>query len=97
MTFLYLALYEAIPDVDLYLERIDYHGNRAPTLENLKSLITKHLTHIPYGNLCFLQVLFPKSCIQKWRMLHLHFGESCRLPGRVAKHCRNSSADISMI
>ena len=53
MTFLYSGLYEPIPDVDLYLERIDYHGDRAPTLENLKSLITKHLTHIPYGNLDF--------------------------------------------
>ena len=47
------AFTEAHPDVDLYLERIDYHGDRAATLENLKSLITKHLTHIPYGNLDF--------------------------------------------
>ena len=34
---------------------------------------------------CFLQELIPKSCIQKWRKLHLHFGESCRLSGSVAK------------
>ena len=27
---------------------------------------------------CFLQVQIPKSCKQKWRKLHLHFGESCR-------------------
>ena len=53
MAYLYSGLYEPIPDVDLYLERIDYHGDRAPTLENLKALVKKHLTHIPYGNLDF--------------------------------------------
>ena len=26
MAFLYSGLYEAIPDIDLYLERIEYHG-----------------------------------------------------------------------
>ena len=53
MAFLFSGLYEPIPDIDLYLERIDYHGDRAPTLDNLKSLIHQHLTHIPYGNLDF--------------------------------------------
>jgi hypothetical protein len=33
---------------------------------------------------CFLQVQIPERCRQKWRILHLRFGESCRLPGRVA-------------
>ena len=53
MAFLFSGLYEAIPDVDLYLERIDYHGDRRPTLDNLKELMQKNLTHIPYGNLDF--------------------------------------------
>ena len=34
--------------------------------------------------LCFLQVQIPEICRQKWRILHLRFGESCRLPGRIA-------------
>lgn len=33
---------------------------------------------------CFLQVQIPKSCKQKWRKLHLRFGESCRLCGIAA-------------
>ena len=33
---------------------------------------------------CFLQVQIPEICRQKWRILHLRFGESCRLPGRIA-------------
>ena len=53
MDFLFSGLYEAIPDIDLYLERIDYHGDRKPTLENLKELMRDNLTHIPYGNLDF--------------------------------------------
>ncbi len=53
MAFLFSGLYEAIPDIDLYLERIDYHGDRRPTLANLKELIRKNQTHIPYGNLDF--------------------------------------------
>ena len=53
MAFLFSGLYEAIPDIDLYLKRIDYHGDRAPTPNNLKTLIHQHLTHIPYGNLDF--------------------------------------------
>lgn len=32
---------------------------------------------------CFLQVQIPEICRQKWRILHLRFGESCRLPGRI--------------
>ena len=32
-------------------------------------------------NECFLQVLFGKSCREKWRKLNLHFGEICRCPG----------------
>ena len=53
MAFMFSGLYEAIPDIDLYLERIDYHGDRKPTLEQLKELMWKNLTHIPYGNLDF--------------------------------------------
>lgn len=50
MAFLFSGLYEAIPDVDLYLERIDYHGDQRPTLDNLRELVRKNQTHIPYGN-----------------------------------------------
>ena len=53
MAFLFSGLYEAIPNIDLYLERIEYRGDRRPTLENLKELMRKNLTHIPYGNLDF--------------------------------------------
>ena len=59
MAFLFSGLYEAIPDIDMYLERIEYHGDRRPTLENLKELIRKNQTHIPYGNLDFYQ---KKNC-----------------------------------
>ncbi len=39
---------------------------------------------------CFLQVQFPESCRQKWRKMHLHFGENCRLPVRLFRqHCRH--------
>ena len=55
MAFLFSGLYEAIPDIDLYLERIDYHGDRRPNLDNLKELMWKNLMHIPYGNLDFYQ------------------------------------------
>lgn len=53
MEFLFSGLYEDIPNIDVYLERIDYRGDQRPTLDNLKELIWKHLTHIPYGNLDF--------------------------------------------
>ena len=53
MAFLFSGLYEAVPDIDLYLKRIDYHGDQRPTLENLRELMRKNLTHIPYGNLDF--------------------------------------------
>ena len=53
MAFLFSGLYEDIPNIDLYLERIEYHSNQQPTLDNLKELIWRHLTHIPYGNLDF--------------------------------------------
>ena len=53
MAFLFSGLYEDVPDIDLYLERIDYHSDRRPTLDNLKELIKKNQTHIPYGNLDF--------------------------------------------
>ena len=53
MSFLFSGLYEPIPDIDLYLKRIDYHGDRKPTLDNLKELVRKNQTHIPYGNLDF--------------------------------------------
>ena len=33
---------------------------------------------------CFLQVQFPENCRQKWRKLHLHFGENCRLSSKAA-------------
>ena len=56
MSFLFSGLYEDIPNIDLYLERIDYHGDRRPTLENIKELIRKNHTHIPYGNLDFYRV-----------------------------------------
>ena len=55
MAFMFSGLYEPIPDVDLYLERIDYHSDRKPTLDHLKELIRKNQTHIPYGNLDFYQ------------------------------------------
>lgn len=55
MAFLFSGLYESIPDVDLYLERIDYHGDRSPTLDHLRELIRKNQTRIPYGNLEFYQ------------------------------------------
>ena len=55
MSFKFSGLYEAIPDIDLYLERIDYHGGRRPALDNLKELVWKNLTHIPYSNLDFYQ------------------------------------------
>ena len=53
MAFLFSGLYEPIPDIDLYLERIDYHGDRRPTLDHLRELMRKNQTHIPYGNLDF--------------------------------------------
>ena len=53
MVFLFSGLYEPIPDIDLYLERIEYRGDRKPTLDNLKELVRKNQMHIPYGNLDF--------------------------------------------
>lgn len=53
MSFLFSGLYEPIPDIGLYLKRIEYHGDRRPTLDNLKELVRKNQTHIPYGNLDF--------------------------------------------
>ena len=53
MAFLFSGLYEDVPDIDLYLKRIDYHGDKRPTLDNLKELVKKNQTHIPYGNLDF--------------------------------------------
>lgn len=47
MAFLFSGLYEDVPDIDLYLERIGYHGDRRPTLDNLKELVKKNQTHIP--------------------------------------------------
>ena len=40
--------------------------------------------HTGKALICFLQVQIPEICRQKWRILHLRFGESCRLPGRIA-------------
>ena len=53
MAFLFSGLYEPIPDIDLYLKRIEYRGDRKPTRSNLKELVRKNQTHIPYGNLDF--------------------------------------------
>lgn len=37
--------------VDAYLDRIDYHGPRAPTLETLSELHQAHLLAVPFENL----------------------------------------------
>ncbi|MCC6191160.1 MAG: arylamine N-acetyltransferase [Anaerolineales bacterium] len=37
--------------VDAYLDRIDYHGPRAPTLEALSALHQAHLLAVPFENL----------------------------------------------
>ena len=39
MAFLFSGLYEDVPDIDLYLERIGYHGDKRPTLDNLQELV----------------------------------------------------------
>ena len=49
---------------------------------NLDDFMTRVSDIINYE--CFLQVQIPEICRQKWRILHLRFGESCRLPGRIA-------------
>ena len=46
MAFLFSGLYEVVPDIDLYLERIGYHGDRRPTLDNLKELVIWTFTGI---------------------------------------------------
>lgn len=38
-------------DLDAYLDRIGYHGERAPTLEVLRALHRAHVTSIPFENL----------------------------------------------
>ncbi|MDT0449473.1 arylamine N-acetyltransferase family protein [Streptomyces hesseae] len=38
-------------DLDAYLERIGYHGERAPTLDALRGLQRAHVTSIPFENL----------------------------------------------
>ena len=52
--------------------------NPADTAEMLHEMSTIGVT------MCFLQVQIPEICRQKWRILHLRFGESCRLPSRIA-------------
>ena len=44
-------LYEPIPDVEAYLERIGYTGPVEPTLAVLDELVYAHLTHVPFENL----------------------------------------------
>lgn len=53
MSFMFPGLYEDITDIDMYLQRIGYHGGRKPALDDLKELIRKNQTHIPYSNLDF--------------------------------------------
>lgn len=38
-------------EIDAYLERIQYAGGTAPTIENLRELQRRHLTAIPFENL----------------------------------------------
>ena len=38
-------------DIDAYLDRIGYHGDRAPTLENLRSMHRAHAFTVPFENL----------------------------------------------
>ncbi|MEU5049008.1 arylamine N-acetyltransferase [Streptomyces sp. NPDC021096] len=38
-------------DLDAYLDRIGYHGERAPTLDLLRALHRGHVTSIPFENL----------------------------------------------
>ena len=38
-------------DIDAYLQRIDYHGDRSPTLETLRALHRAHLLSVPFENL----------------------------------------------
>ena len=40
-----------IVDIDAYFERIDYKGDRAPTLETLQAIHQKHAATIPFENL----------------------------------------------
>lgn len=52
--------------------------------------LIQYINATPKTKSCFLQVQFPESCRQKWRKMHLHFGENCRLPVRLL----GSTADI---
>src|SRR4051812_7385068 len=47
-------------DVDAYLQRIDYAGERRPTLAVLDALHLAHATHIPFENLDVLLGKPPK-------------------------------------
>jgi len=38
-------------DVRAYLDRIGYHGDTAPTLENLRAMHRAHFYHVPFENL----------------------------------------------
>src|SRR5712691_2098401 len=38
-------------DIKAYLERINYHGSRAPTAETLRALQVAHLLTVPFENL----------------------------------------------
>ena len=58
---------------DVYSERVQYLRKRLMVYGIQLKMLS-----------CFLQVQIPKSCKQKWRNLHLRFGESCRLCGIAA-------------
>ena len=51
------GVYERLPDLTGYLERIGIQGIPDPTRDTLDRLIYAHLTHVPYENL--------ESCLEK--------------------------------
>ena len=42
---------DTIIDLDAYLQRVHWSGDRDPTLETLTGLIEAHTAHIPFENL----------------------------------------------
>ena len=53
-------------------------------MTNYREILRLSALGLSQSDICFLQVQIPEICRQKWRILHLRFGESCRLPGRIA-------------
>lgn len=43
--------YDALPDLDAYLARIDYFGSRSLSRETLNALVYAHQLHVPFENL----------------------------------------------